>query len=425
MGYFYFEKNSESDRRAVVGTTVLGALILGCLAGLICWPLQGTLARLVFRTPEALLYLPIVFITMAPEFLFSALLSWLRVEERPRVFAFGSLLRVGVTLVGIITLVGLLKMRVMGYLYTATAGVVLADVVLGGYCFHYVRPTLDFGLLWRMVRFAAPIGLTGLAMFVINFGDQFILLHFGSLANVGLYSLAYRIGMLVATAYSAFQTYWGAQVFQILRRDDADVVFARFLTYVVFGLSSCSLVLVICSRPGLRLLAAPSFQSAAPIIPVVVAAYWLRGITDFLRCLFLAAGRPGYDALCNWLAAGICVAAYFLLIPRYGIWGAAIATVLSCLAVLLIVGAWTYRLKRYHVEAGRLTKLASAMAGVLLLHSVVPVVGLPLQIAWAACLLAIFPCALWLLRFPTAGEVDTLRSALQAITDRRHRLPGV
>src|SRR5208283_5490362 len=103
----------------------------------------------------------------------------------------------------------------------------------------------------------------------------------------------YRIGMLVAAAYSAFQTYWGAQVYQILRRDDRDVVFARFLTYVVLGLSTGSLVLVICSRPGLRLLASPQFQGAAPIIPVVVAAYWLRGITDFLRGLFLVAGRPG------------------------------------------------------------------------------------------------------------------------------------
>lgn len=425
FGYFHFEKEAESERRGAAGTLVVGSLLLGCLAGLICWPFAGVLAREVFKTDEARLYLRIVFVTMPADFFVAALLSWLRVMERPRIFVAGSLLRSGITLVGVVVLVGIFKMRVLGYLICATTAIVISGLALSPYCFRYFRPTFRRDLFLRMMRFSAAIGLTGIASFVINFGDQFILVHFGSLANVGIYSLAYRFGMLVSTAYTAFQAYWSAQAFQILRRDDAETVFARLSTYVITGLAACSLFLVVCSRPGLRLLVGPQFQSAAALIPVIVAAYFCRGIADFFRYRMLAAGRPGYDAFCNWLAAGICLAAYFLLIPRYGTWGAAIATVLSCFAILVIVLVWTWRMRPYHVEAGRLAKLGLALASVLLLYFTVRVAWLPAQIAWSMLLLAMFPAALLVLRFPTGRELEIMYSVLERALPRCWSTAGI
>jgi len=425
LGYFHFEKDAESERRAVAGTVIGGALLLGCLASLICWPFAGVLARVVFKTITARPYLLIVFIIMPVDFFVSALLSWLRVDDRPRVFVVGSVLRSGVSAAGIIILVGIFRMGVPGYLYSSLAALVVTAGVLSAYCFRYVRPMFRYHLFLRIMRFSAAIGVGGIATFVINFGDQFILLHFGSLDNVGIYSLAYRIGMLVAVAYSAFNTYWGAQVYQILRREDAEIVFARLATYVVTGLSACSLVLVVGSGPGLRVLVGPRFQSAAALIPVIVAAYFCRGIADFFRGRLLAAGRPGYDAFCNWLAAGICLVAYFMLIPRFGTWGAAIATLLSCFAMLAIVMVWTYRMRPYRLEAGRLGKLGVVLAATLFLYSTVPITVLPVQIAWAVLLLVMFPGGLWLLRFPTAAEIDVMRAALQSVADLGYRVLGV
>jgi O-antigen/teichoic acid export membrane protein len=158
---------------------------------------------------------------------------------------------------------------------------------------------------------------------------------------------------------------------------------------------------------------------------VIVAAYFCRGIADFFRGRLLAAGRPGYDAFCNWLAAGICLVAYFMLIPRFGTWGAAMATLLSCFAMLAIVMVWTYRMRPYRVEAGRLGKLGAVLAATLFLYLTVPITLLPVQIAWAVLLLVMFPGALWLLRFPTAAESDVMRAALQSVANHGYRVLGV
>jgi O-antigen/teichoic acid export membrane protein len=141
----------------------------------------------------------------------------------------------------------------------------------------------------------------------------------------------------------------------------------------------------------------------------------VRAIGDFLRCLFLAAGRPGFDATCNWVGAVVCAAGYFLLIPPYGMWGAAYATAAAFFAIGVISVVWTYRLRRYRVEAGRLIKIGLALAAALTSYGLLPGFALPGQIASAALSVAIFALSLWLLRFPTGGELQIAGAAIQSL----------
>jgi len=421
LGYFYFAGDSPSHRRAVVGTTIGGALLLGSFGVVLCWPFAGPMSRLVFGGPLAVFYLRLVFLTLAPSFLLEALFGWLRVENRTVVFVAGSWLRVAMTIVGTVLLVAALRLRVLGVLYTSLLAVVVTALVLGGYCMRAARPSFDARLMLRMLKFAAPLALSGLAMFVIHFGDRFILPHYRPFSELGIYAIAYKVGMLLSLVYASFQTYWSAQVYQIMRREDAGAVLARTFTYVALAISFCAVGLIVASRPGLRLLAAPAYQGAAGVVPLIVAAYLVRSVGDFFRCLFLSAGKPGYDAACNWIGAGICLGAYFLLIPRYGMWGAAIATLVTFLAIGVVSCFWTYRLSPYTLEAGRLLKIGAAAAVPVAAYLLVPFASQAAQIAWSALLLCAMPLGLWLLRFPTPGE---LQAAAQAVRSMRARLLG-
>ena len=420
LGYFYFRENSEIGRARVIGTTLLGALLLGSLAAVICWPAMGMLARYVFRSPDALRYLPIALITMPFSFGVEALSGWLRVEDRQAAFAKISLLRIALTVAGIVVLVGVLRMRVMAYLSTALYTTVVVAAVMTVYLFRTLRPRLSVDLFVRMFYFSVPIGLSMVAMFIINFGDQFVLRHYRSLAEVGIYALAYRIGMMVAVAYSSFQAYWSAQVYQILQREDADIVFARLFTYVVLVLSLLTLVLTLGAAPGMRILVAADFRVATPLIPVIAAANAIRNAGEFLRYRFLAAGRPGYKTYCDWAGLAVCLVLYFLLIPRYGMWGGAIATMGTFVAMGVISVVTTYWMSPYRVEGARLLKLGGVLALIMILYYAVPVSSLTLQIGWSAALLALFPAGLWALRFPTPGEREIMRSAVQRIAGWRY-----
>jgi O-antigen/teichoic acid export membrane protein len=411
LGYFYFQTNTREDRGRVVGTTVMGAACIGTLAGLICWPFSAPLSRLVFGSDIAAFYLRILFVSLPLGFALEALFGWLRVEDRPGVYVGWSFCRMGVTIATILVLVAGLRLKVLGVLLSSFTTFLLLSVAMGVYCWRQMRPRFDPRLFVRIARFTAPIGVGGLALFVINFGDRFFLRPYVSLADLGLYALSYKIGMLVSVVFSSFYSYWGAQVYGIMKRDDADAVFARIQTYTAAGLSFLCLGLIVFSKPVFRLMAPPAYFGATRLIPIIVLAYGIRSMGDFFRSLYYVAGRPGADAVCNWLGAALCLGGYMALIPRFGVWGAAIATVIAFSVIGLICMVWTYRLRSYQLETSRLVKIAIAFAAAIVPYSLVPVSSLGAQIAWAFLAVAIFPAVLWILGFPTPRERALLARA--------------
>ena len=415
LGYFYFQTDVPAARQRVVATTVLGAGVIGAAAGALCWPFAHALGRSVFGSEAVAYSLYIVFVTMPPIFLLEALLGWLRVENKPGMWLLGSFLRLGITAVCVVLFVAVLRLRVVGVQYAALAASSVPAVVLAVYCFSQNRAMFRWSLFLRIGKFAAPLGLSGVAMFIMNFGDRFLLRRYVGFAELGLYALAYKIGMLISALYASFQIYWGSQAYGIMRRDDADAVFGRMCTYMTLFVGYGGLGIVVFSRPALRLLAAPAYQGAVSLIPLLVAAYCVRSLGEFFRCLFLVDGRPGYDAICTWVASSVCLGGYFLLIPPFGTWGAAVATLLTFLVLTAISVFWTYRLKPYRVEAARLAKIGAALAACAIPYAAFPVRPLGAQIGWAALLAAAFPALLWLMRFATPGEMEVLRAVARRL----------
>jgi O-antigen/teichoic acid export membrane protein len=235
------------------------------------------------------------------------------------------------------------------------------------------------------------------------------------MTDVGLYTFAYTIGMLISAVWGSFQVYWGAQVFHIMKRHDADEVFARSFTYLLLAVAFCGVGMIVSASPALAILASPAYNGALRLIPLVVLAYCIRSCGEFFRSLLLVEGRPGYDAACTWIASAAGLAAYLILIPRFGVWGAAAGTIATFTIFSAVSVIWTYRLRPYRVETARLLKIGAAAAAPLILHVAVPVPAIGLQVIWAALLILSFPALLLLLGFATREETAVTKSALRGL----------
>ncbi|MDQ1469271.1 MAG: hypothetical protein QOJ99_751 [Bryobacterales bacterium] len=425
LGYFYFRQESPESRDKVVATILAGATLMGAAAGLAGAVFAGPIGRLVFSRPGYQGYLLFVFASLPLGALLEALFTWVRVTDRPAVYAWTSLLRVGITVVMTVTLVGFFRLRIIGVLTSSFVAMLGPVLFLGYYCLRRMRLTFDLPTFVAAFRFSFPLGLGTIAMFVINFGDRFFLSHYKTLTEVGIYAVAYKIGMLMSLVHGSFHTYWYSQVYAVARRDDADYVIARIFTYMMLALSFTLVALIVVCRPAVAVLVTrPGFETAAFVAPVIVLAYYARAIGDFFRCFLLVAGRSTYDAACNWIGAVICLAAYFILIPRYGMWGAAAATLLTFLVIAVVSAIWSYRIRPFRVEGARLFMIGAVSAVLLGLHFLIAVQTIVMQIAWAVLLTAAFPALLWVLPFARPGEVLKLQSLVRTALDRSRRVLG-
>ena len=417
IGYFYFQRDTAETRRPVVGTCVLGSGLAGILTMLVLGLMGAFLTRLIIGNGVSALYLQVIALGMPTGFASETLFAWLRVVDRPQTYLTASILRVASGAAAAILLVVVFHLKVLGMVLSGIAAATVPTLMLAAICWRTARPTFDGRLFLRMVKFAAPIGVGGLALFCTNFGDRLILPRYVSLADIGLYNLAYKIGMLTSLAYSSFHTYWSSQIFGLMKRDDADALFARLLTYAFGGIGAMVLGLIVFAKPAIHLLAHRDYSGAAVLVPIIATAYGVRSLGDFFRSRYYLAGHPGYDAIANWLGAGLCLCGYLMWIPRFGVWGAAFATLLAFCSVLAVTLIWTFRLRPYRVEAGRLAKIAIALAAMLSVFMALPVAPLLGQIAYGTLVAAGFPGLLWLFGFPTAAEREAIRIAVRRVID--------
>jgi O-antigen/teichoic acid export membrane protein len=409
LGYFYFQPDAVKPR--VVSTTLAGALLLGTVAGAVGWVFADPISRLVLRSPVYIPYLRLIFAAMPLSFLLEAGFSWLRAEGRTSLFTGAVLLRLGFIVAGTLILLLYLGLRigaVLGANILAVSVVSLAIAAIG-IALHGL--SFDLVLFKRMLRFAMPLSMSALALFVIHFGDRFILPRYRAFEDLGIYAVAYKLGMLISLVQAAFEAYWSSQIYQIVKRPDAASVFSRTFTYLMLTLSFCALGVLVATKPALRIMTPPVYFRAAALVPILLLAYYIRALGDFFRHLFLAQGLPRHDAACNWITAAASIAAYLLLIPPYGIMGAAVATLLTFVVAAVLSMLWSYRVWPYRLELGRVGKLFAVTGGLSAIHLALPPSTIAMEVAEGAGLLAAFAGLLFLWQFPSPVEKEMLRSA--------------
>ena len=177
------------------------------------------------------------------------------------------------------------------------------------------------------------------------------------MADVGLYSLAYKFGMLVGYIQVPFESYWEAQVFHVVRDPGGQRHFVRALTYYSAALFGGALFVSLAAMPVLRLLTRPEYYQAAVLVPVVAFAYAVRGPGDYFRSVFAICKQPFRNVIVTTAGVIVTLLSYSILIPRYRGAGAAVATAITFVA-MGAVSYWQSRKARvFHFEWRRLLRI--------------------------------------------------------------------
>jgi O-antigen/teichoic acid export membrane protein len=249
------------------------------------------------------------------------------------------------------------RMGVQGMLTTSMITSAAMTIFLARYTLASREISIDPKKIFQMFRYCLPLGLSGLAVFIIHYGDRAFLRRTVSLGDLGIYALAYKFGMLIAFAHAPFHLHWTSQVCKIARLPQGEKIYTRSTTVLVATLLLAGLLLAFFAEPLVRILAGPAFSGASGLVPWIGCAYVLRAIGAHLQGAFIVEGRPGLEFRVNAVGSLACLAAYATLIPRFQLWGAVAATLLG-FGVILVYSYWeAQRLRRFPFEYGRLLRI--------------------------------------------------------------------
>lgn len=326
----------RGDRARVKGIIFLAlrsVLVSAPVLGLLLFLGSSTLAGRVFRTPELALILrflavalPLYALTMILAFAFQGLQV---IKYRVYVNQFvepGSRILLAVlflTLGGGLT--GVLSAYVLGVLLSLAAAVLLMRRV----CPEIFRPAAAAVIeRKKLYSFSWPLLFSFLLGYLIVWNDTLFLGILKSSRDVGVYGAAQRTALLLTFVLGSLVAIFGPLVADLFSRDKKEDL-NRHLKTVAHWSFSLTLPLavpaVVFARPVLRLFGEPYTDAAGPL--VILACGWAaHALLGLCGNVITMSGRSKLHLLNNIFLLAVNVALHLLLIPRFGILGAAAAT---------------------------------------------------------------------------------------------------
>lgn len=343
----FVSDEKDPDRRVLYSSSAFWfSLICHTLFLAVTLAFTPTLSRLVMGTEglDAIFRIGMIYLWLNR--LFYVIQSQFRWELRSNNYAIVSLLVSFVTVSVAITLAYYLKWGLAGILYGMIAGSLVGCV----YGLWHLRASFRFRFegarLKEMLLFSAPLVPSGISVFASHYIDRLMINHYLSLNDVGLYGIGFRLAGIIGLVMVGFQGALTPLIYSRYREEQTPrqlaLIFRVFLAFallVFLGLS-------VFAREILWVMTTPAYYSAAPVVIYLVAAILLSNMYIF---------APGIDIakkthIILWI--NLCVATLhilfnWLLIPRFGITGAAVASVLGYTFFFAVYMAFGQRL--YHV----------------------------------------------------------------------------
>jgi O-antigen/teichoic acid export membrane protein len=266
----------------------------------------------------------------------------------------------------------ILQWGLFGILLGAAIAALLVALTSYYIVLRRVRPCLDLSYVGPLYRYALPMLPAPLFMYFLNYSDRYFLLHYCSLEEVGIYGMAGKFALLINLALVApFGEMWGANQFALYEARKKETYRKLALTYVSL-LYLGALCIAYLSYEVTTFALQQAFHGLLWVVAPLCVGVAVWGIVPTLDFGCLLRNKTWVRSMSTGIAALTSIGLNFVLVPRLGSLGAAIGTLLSYLALVVVTYIWNRKLTDYCLDvrkAGPLSLLLILLASLVYLHA--------------------------------------------------------
>jgi len=215
-------------------------------------------------------------------------------------------------------------------------GQLLGISLLIPYLFSIVRKNFifrfNFSMFKNSLRFSLPLVPTLITAFILNLSDRIFIDRYMGLSEVGLYSLAYKVASIVLIAISAINM--AVTPFYYRRISKLGFVSAsswskEFNNNYIKIIGVLVFIFLMFSKEIILIFFGSNYFQSAYIVGILLLSYYFSGTNNVNGRLIMYKKNTHHSMAIDVSTALLNILFNFLLIPKYGMTGAAIATLAS------------------------------------------------------------------------------------------------
>ena len=328
-----FKENKEK-LNIFVSCGVVNSVIFGAIAGTVLFTLSNTLAN-VFNMPELTGLIEIIAFSLPFFVVNNTLLGLLNGLREMKSYSFRTAIRSALLLGFTILFVGIglgIKGAVLAVLLSEV-GTLFLLIFISRNFFNFVIQ--DYVKTTReLVKFGSQLFLASAIYLVNTRADMLLVGYFLLDKDVGMYAIAVAFASVFqmipraisTVTYPMISENYGKKLYQA-----NEILTNKTIKYSLAILSILAILLIFFAKDIISWLLSPEFLPAVVPLTILVLAMVFSGSLASTGGVFSAAGRPDLAFKINLAKLMPNIGLDILLIPMFGIIGAAIGTAASIL----------------------------------------------------------------------------------------------
>lgn len=413
---WYWDTKYRDKQKGIVFTALTFLIIINIPANIALITKADYFAALIFSSTSFAYLLQLTFLTVFFKIINSFVAKLLQIQAKSVFYTTTNILKLVIVLTLTIVAVTSMNRGLKGIWEASLIGEILLLLITLPYIIRNITPSFEWKIFKEMLAFSYPLVLSNLAVIALTVSDRYMLNYISGLAATGIYSLGLRLANTLKLVFTdSVMAALSPLRMKKMNEPDNGRFFSKILTYATFICILVLLLLCLFSLEGIKLITKTTeYWQAAGIIGVLSFSFLLSMMRiNFTTGLSLTKKTKVLGSL-TFTTAVLNIALNVVLIPIWGFYGAAIATLLS----QLIYTSLTYFIaqKAYHIpyELNKVIK-AVLLAGVIVFVGVQVsdldiIWRLPIKIA----LFVSFPFVLLLFKFYDKVELDTIKNILSS-----------
>ncbi len=326
--------------------------LAGIIVALFLWIFSKTIATTIFSSSENASFVVLVGGVILAGLMTNACRTFYKITGKAGIYSIVNIVQ-SIYTAGIAVAVVVLK----GTIYQVVLYGLIADLILAGILLAHIFITNgikkpDLRILLKFFRYGLPLVPAGYAIWALNLSDRLFLSRYGTLEDIGVYSVVYGLGYMVLTLI--FSPIWlmypsaAAEAFNQGRLSDLSRLF-KYSTRLALGLLVPMIagITILCVSI-VRIFSTEQFVRGAPLISLVSIAYLLLMLSAYFDISLGLVGKQVWSTINISIAAIINIGLNFYFVPRWGINGAAWSTLIGFITLFIlsiITGARQVRLE--------------------------------------------------------------------------------
>ncbi|MDQ3020890.1 MAG: oligosaccharide flippase family protein [Bacteroidota bacterium] len=281
--------------------------------------------------------------------------SYLRLNNKAKTFAFIKITNIVVNVLMNVILISYFDMGIEAVFISNLIASVITFIMLIPVLIKNLSFKINRRLIKEVLMFSIPIIPAGIAANIVQTISRPILKYLTNDSVVGIYQASFRLGILMMLIVSMFEFAWRPFFLNNAKEPNAKEMFSKILTLFVMLTSFVFLTasifiedIVTLKLPFNIYLIGKAYWDGLSIVPVILFSYLLYGIYVNLMAGIYIEKKTKYLPIITGAGAIASIVFNFILIPKFSYMGAAMASLISYL--IMMIGIYFVSQKYYPIN---------------------------------------------------------------------------